>query len=94
MSVQDLFFYPPTFSIWCYSGEAVLVPRSQNSRCCGAVRNSLCCVWTGSQHGEATGSSARLLVDRNGEGIPALWSLQLRTTSCTYPYPLTTWKII
>jgi len=94
MSVQDLFFYPPTFSIWCYSGEAVLVPRSQNSRCCGAVRNSLCCVWTGSQHGEATGNSARLLVDRNGEGIPALWSLQLRTTSCTYPYPLTIWKII
>lgn len=94
MSVRDLVFNPPTFSIWCYSGQAVLVPRSQNSRCCGAVSNSLCCVRTGSQHGEATGSAAGLLVNCNGEGIPAFWSLQLRATSCTYPYPVTIWNVL
>lgn len=85
MSVQDLVSYPPTFSIWWYSGEAVLSPRSQNSRCCGAVSNSLCCAGTGSQHGEAAGSPARLLGDRNGEGVPTLGSLQLRTAPCMYP---------
>lgn len=88
MSVQDLVFYPPTFTIWSYSGEAVLSSRSQNSRCCGAVSNSFYCAGTGSQHGEAAGSTARLLNDRNGEGIPTLGSLQLRAAPCMYPYLL------